>query len=98
MKTENLDDSSTSPKVKNIPPPTDDDNTAAKELEAVDDEAYSRESRQKDHTRSETFKDALHVHALRLLAIAAFILIAGIHLGLALFNADILALAGARSN
>lgn len=78
MKTEGLDDSSTGPEVKNIPLPTNDDNIAAKELKAVGEEAYSRESRQKEHTRSETFKDALHIYALRLLAIAAFILIAGV--------------------
>lgn len=78
MKTENLEDSSVSLEVKNIPLPADDDNIAAKESEAVGEEAYSRESKQKDHTRSETFKDALHVNALRLIASAAIILIAGI--------------------
>lgn len=70
-------DSSTN-KVKRISLPTDGDNIAAKELEAVDAESYDREAKRKEHTRSERFKDALHYGALSVLAIAAIILVAGI--------------------
>lgn len=76
MKMENPKDSS--PGVKNIPLPTNDDNIAAKESQAVDEESYDREAKQKEHTRSERFKDVLHVSALAVLAIAALILVVGI--------------------
>ncbi|MDD9810510.1 MAG: hypothetical protein OXU71_02160 [Gammaproteobacteria bacterium] len=75
MKTENTEDSSTSPWVRSISLPTDDDHIADKELQAVDEESYGREARKKEHKRTEKFKDAKHTGALIVFGIATLVLI-----------------------